>query len=110
RRKPKALFIAVFAAPAMAVGTVWIWAERERSNTDLHLQTTIQTEPADALVMLDDHVFQKTPATFTDLEPRKYRLQIKHPGYEPVETVVDLRRGKSLELPPFRLVRSNGGI
>ena len=56
---------------------------------DLHLQTTIRTEPAGALVVLGDHA-QKSPATFADLEPRN-NLRIMSLGYEPVETSVDFR-------------------
>jgi hypothetical protein len=76
---------------------------------DVHLQTTIRTEPAGALVVLGDHA-QKSPATFADLEPRKYNLRIMSPGYEPVETSVDFKRKQLPDLPPFRLVRSKGAL
>src|SRR3954447_5250954 len=44
-------------------------------------QATIQTDPPGALVFLGDHV-QRSPALFQDLEQRKYKLQIKSPGYD----------------------------
>ena len=40
---------------------------------------TIRTEPAGALVVLGDHA-QKSPATFEDFEPRKYKLRIMSSG------------------------------
>jgi serine/threonine protein kinase len=76
---------------------------------DLHLQTTIRTDPVGALVVLGDRA-QKSPATFADLEPRKYNLRIMSPGYDPVETSVDFRRKQLPELPLFRLVRSRGAL
>jgi serine/threonine protein kinase/formylglycine-generating enzyme required for sulfatase activity len=76
---------------------------------DVHLQTTVRTEPAGALVLFDDHA-SKSPATFTDLEPRKYRLRIMSPGFDPVETVVDLTNRKTVEFPVFQLVRSRGTV
>src|SRR4029434_1003626 len=78
-------------------------------STDVHLQTTIRTEPAGALVVLGDHA-QKSPATFADLALRKYNLRIMSPGYEPVETSVDFRRKQLPDLPPFGLVRSKGAL
>jgi eukaryotic-like serine/threonine-protein kinase len=101
------ILIATALIFALAVAGIGLWLNRSQSRFDLHLQTTIRTEPAGALVVLGDHA-QKSPATFGDLEPRKYNLRIMNPGYEPVETSVDFRRKHSLELPPFRLVRSKG--
>jgi formylglycine-generating enzyme required for sulfatase activity len=71
--------------------------------------TTIKTDPPGALVILGDHV-QKSPAVFEDLEQRKYKLQIKSPGYDPLETTLDLNSGDAVEPPLFRLVRSKGGL
>jgi serine/threonine protein kinase len=90
----------------IAIGS---WLMRSQPSANLHLQTTIRTEPSRALVVLGDHA-QKSPATFGDLEPRKYNLRIMSPGYEPVETSVDFERKSSLDLPPFRLVRSKGAL
>src|SRR5205823_4593574 len=44
------------------------------------LQTTVRTEPMGAMVALDDHI-KPSPATFDDLDPRKYRLRIMLAGY-----------------------------
>jgi PEGA domain len=91
------------------VTAIAFWLKPWQSSADLHLQTTIRTEPAGALVVLGDHA-QKSPATFADLESRKYNLRIMSPGYEPVETSVDFRRKQLADLPPFRLVRSKGVV
>jgi hypothetical protein len=76
---------------------------------DVHLQTTIRTEPAGALVVSRDHP-QKSPATFADLEARKYNLRIMSPGSEAIETNSDFRRRHLSDLPPFRLVRSKSAL
>jgi hypothetical protein len=76
---------------------------------DLNLQTTIRTEPVGALVLLDDHA-KKSPATFNELEPRKYKLRVMSPGYDPIEGIVDLGSRKSVEPPVFRLARSKGAL
>src|SRR5262249_41598602 len=99
-----ALSVVVFLVVAIGFGL-----KQSPQGADLRLQTTIQTEPDGALVVLGDYA-QKSPATFPDLEPRKYNLRIMSPGYEPVETSVDFRRKHSLDLPPFRLVRSKGAL
>jgi serine/threonine protein kinase len=92
-----------------AMAGIGFWLSRSQPSVDVHLRTTIRTEPGGALVVLGDHA-QKSPATFADLEPRKYNLRVMSPGYEPVETSVDFRRKHSLELLPFRLVRSKGSL
>ncbi|PYL54046.1 MAG: hypothetical protein DMF29_07140 [Verrucomicrobia bacterium] len=76
------MLIATMSILAIAVGAVWLWFARTQPNLDLHLQTTIRTEPVGALVVLGDHA-EKSPATFEDLEARKYNLRIMSPGYEP---------------------------
>src|SRR5437016_13615616 len=103
------VWLATMSILAIAGAGVWFWLQRPQPNLDLHLQTTIRTEPAGALVVLGDHA-RKSPATFADLEPRKYNVRIMNPGYEPVETSVDFRRRQLPELPPFRLVRSKGAL
>ena len=77
--------------------------------TDRNLKTTIRTEPQGALVLLDDHV-KKSPATFDELEPRKYKLRVMSPGYDPIETIIDLASRKSFEPPVFRLAPSKGAL
>src|SRR5438046_10343163 len=91
---------------AVAAGAVWFWMQHPQPNLDLHLQTTIRTEPPGALVVLGDHA-EKSPATFEDLEPRKYSLRIMSPGYDPVEPAVDLTAKRPVETPAFRLFPSN---
>ena len=80
-----------------------------RTAGDLHRQAIIQTEPAGALVLLGDHA-QKSPATFDDLEPRKYRLRVMSPGYDPLETTIDLSEKVTVSPANLRLVRSKGAL
>src|SRR5262249_54719343 len=90
RSRSKILPITV-SIVVFVVAAIGVWLKLSQPSGDLHLQTTIRTEPAGALIVLGDHA-QKSPATFADLEPRKYNLRIMNPGYEPVETSVDFRR------------------
>jgi eukaryotic-like serine/threonine-protein kinase len=108
RLRAKSL-VAAASLFVLVIAGIGFWLSRSQPISDLHLQTTIRSEPAGALVVLGDHA-QKSPATFADLEPRKYSLRIMSPGYEPVETSVDFRRKHALDLPPFRLVRSKGAL
>src|SRR6184192_2378463 len=79
------------------------------TTSDLNLQTIIRTEPPGALVLLDDHA-KKSPATFNELEPRKHKLRVMNPGYDPIETLLDLGSKKSVEPPVFHLARSKGEL
>ncbi len=108
--KSRAKFwIAAVSLVVLLIIALGFWLIRSQPGANLHLQTTIRTEPAGALVVLADHA-QKSPATFGELEPRKYNLRIMSPGYDPVEMSVDFTRKRSLDLPPFRLVRSKGAL
>jgi serine/threonine protein kinase len=108
-KSPAKIWIVAVTIVVLLVTAIGFWQMRSQPGTNLHLQTTIRTEPSGALVVLSDHA-QKSPATFTDLEPHEYNLRIMRPGYEPVETSVDFRRKHSLDLPPFRLLRSKGAL
>jgi formylglycine-generating enzyme required for sulfatase activity/serine/threonine protein kinase len=108
-RKSGAKVLVLGLLLVFAIAGAGFWLSRSQPTVDLRLQTTIRTEPDGALLVLGDHA-QKSPATFADLEPRKYNLRIMSPGYEPVETNVDFGRKHSLDLPPFRLVRSKGAL
>lgn len=88
--------------------SIW-WCFRVPASSDVSLQTTIRTEPPGAMVLLDDHA-KKSPATFNELEPRKYKLRVMSPGYDPIETIVDLGSRKSVEPPVFHLERSKGAL
>src|SRR5438552_13060661 len=105
------ILLAMMSIPILvvAVAGVWFWLNRQQPNVGLHLQMTVRTEPPGALVVLGDHA-QKSPATFADLEPRKYNLRIMSPGYEPVESAVDLGGKRSVYPAPFRLVRCQGAL
>ena len=103
------LLLATLSIVVIASAGIWFWSHRSQPGAGLHLQTTIRTDPAGALVVLGDHA-EKSPATFEDLEPRKYNLRIMDPGYEPIETVVDLSAKRAPTLQPFHLVRSKGAL
>jgi len=111
REKSRVKF-AVVAFSILLIAAI-VFAIRSRSvgpaTSDLNLQTTIRTDPPGALVLLDDHA-RKSPATFNELEPRKYKLRVMNPGYDPIETIVDLGSEKSFEPPVFRLARSKGAL
>src|SRR5947207_4337133 len=109
-RKSRAKFLLVTVSLVVLLAAViGFWLTQSQPSADLHLQTTIRTDPAGALVVLGDHA-EKSPATFEDLEPRKYNLRIMSPGYEPIETAVDFSSRHPLQLPPFHLVRSKGAL
>src|SRR5207302_10895323 len=103
------VLLAAMSIVAVAVAGVWFWLNHPQPSVGLHLQTTVRTEPPGALVVLGDHA-QKSPATFADLEPRKYNLRIMSPGYEPVESAVDLSAKRSFDPAAFRLLRSKGAL
>jgi hypothetical protein len=110
RTSPAKLVVAALVGLVMAVGLFLFWLNRSPSpRADLHLQATVQTEPPGAMVLLGDHV-QSSPATFDDLEPRKYKLRIMNAGYDPIETVLDLSGRKSPGQRLFRLSRSKGAL
>ena len=105
------ILIATMLIVALALAGIWFLLGRQSgsSGIDLHVRTTIRTDPAGALVVLGDHA-QKSPATFEDLETRRYKLRIMAPGYDPLETNVDLSRKQPVDLPAFHLVRSKGAL
>ena len=107
---PWALMIAMILGLAV-VGGVYFWKARPSSPPPpvVHLQTTIRTEPPGALVVVGDHA-SKSPATFTDLEPRRYVVRIMSPGYDPIETTIDLGGRTMPNLPVMQLVRSRGSL
>jgi eukaryotic-like serine/threonine-protein kinase len=108
KSRAKILFAMIFVL-ALAVAGIWFWLERESRSSPIDLHLTIQTAPAGALVVLGDHA-QKSPATFEDIEPRKYKLRIMAPGYDPLETNLDLSSKRPVDLPAFHLVRSKGAL
>jgi eukaryotic-like serine/threonine-protein kinase len=112
RQKSRAAAIAICISILLVAAVAFVWWRAQPTPpapVDLRLQTRVNSEPSNALVFLDDRA-KRTPATFDDLEPRKYRLRIMAPGYDPVETIVDLA-GKQPAAPPvFRLARSKGAL
>ena len=97
-RKSRAkILVVTVSLIVLLVAAIGFWLSPSQP-PDVHLQTTIRTEPAGALVVLGDRA-QKSPATFADLEARKYNLRIMSPGYEPVETSVDFKRKQLPDLP-----------
>ena len=102
--------IAVACLSTFVVGAaLFYFYESAPQHGEVHLQTSVNTDPPGALVLLGDRA-KRSPATFDDLEPRKYNLRIMLPGCDPVETIVDLGRNKSVVLPVFHLARSKGAL
>jgi hypothetical protein len=111
REKSRVKFAVAALSILLIAGIVFStwWRSRVPASSDVRLQTTIRTEPPGALVLLDDHA-KKSPATFDELEPRKYKLRVMNPGYDPIETLLDLGSRKSVEPPVFHLARSKGAL
>jgi eukaryotic-like serine/threonine-protein kinase len=111
REKSRVKFAVAALSILLIAGIVFStwWRSRVPASSDVSLQTTIRTEPQGALVLLDDHA-KKSPATFNELEPRKYKFRVMSPGYDPIEGIVDLGGRKSVEPPVFRLARSKGAL
>ncbi len=83
------------------------WRTVPPSLEEPQVNTIVRTEPPGAMVLLGDRM-KKSPATFDHLETRAYEMRIMSPGYDPVETKLDLRDKNSIAPPIFRLVRSKG--
>jgi len=109
QEKSRAKFVIAALSILVAAAVLFRFYESAPQSGNLDLQTSVSTEPPGALVLLGDRV-KKSPATFDELEPRKYNLRIMLPGYDPVETIVDAGRKKSVGLPVFRLTRSKGAL
>jgi eukaryotic-like serine/threonine-protein kinase len=111
REKSRVKFAVAALSILLIAGIVLSTWSRSRAPApiDLNLQTTIRTEPVGALVLLDDHA-KKSPATFNELESRKYKLRVMSPGYDPIETLLDLGSRKSVEPSVFHLARSKGAL
>ena len=110
RQKSKQFAIGALSILLAAIGVVGLWSYKSKQVVpDLHLQVTVRSDPPAAMVLLGDRM-KKSPATFDELEPRQYHLRIMSPGYDPVETMVDLSGKRSVEPPVFHLSRSKGGL
>jgi serine/threonine protein kinase len=102
--------IAIASLAIFVVGSaLFYFYESAPQHGEVHLQTSVNTDPPGALVLLGDRA-KRSPAIFDDLEPRKYNLRIMLPGCDPMETIVDLSRNKSVALPVFHLTRSKGAL
>ena len=112
RKKSRTALAITTVSILLAAAGVFFWFrahQSPQSNVHLHLQANVRSDPPNALALLDDRA-KRTPATFDELEPRKYRLRIMAPGYDPIEEIVDLAGKQSAELPVFHLVRSKGAL
>jgi serine/threonine protein kinase len=107
RKFPWRILAAMALVLAIGALSFWFYSQHSGSNAEMHLKRTVRTDPPGALVILGDHA-EKSPATFDDLEPRKYRLRVMSPGYEPIEMTIDLGAMRSPPPSDFHLVRSKG--
>jgi serine/threonine protein kinase/formylglycine-generating enzyme required for sulfatase activity len=104
-QKRRRWLLPVGTSLALAMVAFFALFHRPAPHLDGHL--TIQTEPSDAMVAFDDHI-KRSPATFDDLDARPYHLRIMSPGYDPIETTIDMARASAP--PVFRLTRSRGAL
>jgi hypothetical protein len=110
RPRQKSKKFAITALMLAAIAAVGIWAyQSPPAASDLHLQVMVRSDPPAAMVLLGDRM-KKSPATFDELEPRQYHLRVMSPGYDPIETTVDLSGKRLVEPPIFHLSRSKGGL
>ena len=113
RSKRIGLAAAVVAALLVLGVVVWLVAQRQPARSpargDTVARVTITTEPGGAMVLLGDQM-KKSPATFTDLEPRKYPLRVMLPGYDPVEAKVPVEGSDAIDWPLVTLQRSKGAL
>ena len=109
-KRPRALFgLAALLVLFAVAGALLLMRGHFSPGAEFHGPVTIQTDPTNALVLLGDHA-QRSPATFDDLEARRYKLRIMQPGYEPIETSLDVRKAAAARSPLFHLTRSKGGV
>jgi hypothetical protein len=112
KRRTSRVRVAAMAFAVLCAGMgAFFWSRSQAPPPAGHVavQATIRTEPPGALVLLGDHA-NKSPATFTDLEPRRYNLRIMSPGFDPIQTTADFTSKNPAELPLFTLVRSRGSL
>jgi serine/threonine protein kinase len=106
--KPRRVRIVVGALLLLAAGAgLFRVLQAPSSPGRNHLRMTVNTDPPNALVVFGDHT-KTSPATFDNLEPRKYQVRIMLPGYNPVEMSVE--PNKTPNLPTLRLARSKGTL
>ena len=105
-------FIAAVAIIILALAAgAFLWTKIATAPQPLapNLEATIESDPMGAQVVLDGH-YEHTPATFKELEARRYSIRIMQPGFDPLEALVDLSGGKSLDHRKFQLTRSRGSL
>ncbi len=107
--KPALFTIAAALLLAAIMFGIWKKAKLTTTPSAATVQFTVNTDPLGAAVALEDH-FARSPATFKDLDARRYRLRVMQPGYDPIETVIDLTNVQSADQRSFRLVRSRGSV
>lgn len=106
-KKPRAKFALVALSILVAGAAIFGLYQSRQEPRDVRLQISVKTEPAGALVLLGEWA-KRSPATFDDLEPRKYNMRVMLPGYDPMQKMVDVK--KSTALPVLRLKRSKGAL
>jgi formylglycine-generating enzyme required for sulfatase activity len=101
--------VIVLALALAAGGFLWKRFSSAPVTAAPSLEATIESKPPGAWVVLDGH-YEHTPATFKELEARRYPIRIMLPGYDPLEAAVDLGGGKNVDHRKFELTRSRGSL
>ncbi len=111
RRRSRMMIPIVIAVLLIALAAFWSvrhFAFRKEVPTGPAM-ATVSTEPAGAMVMLDDRM-ERSPAKFQDLKPGKHTLRVMLPDYDPIEMEVTLEPAQSWQPPMVKLVRSKGSV
>jgi serine/threonine protein kinase len=108
RARPLRFAVPLAMALLLAVAALAIYFFSTRKQLPLGPVTaTITTEPAGAMVILDDRM-ERSPATFRNLEHRDYALRIMLPDFDPIASNLSVGATEKLNPPVFKLARSKG--
>ena len=70
----------------------------------------ITTDPSGASVVVDSSSPVNSPVTRTDLKSGKHHVRITHPGYDVLETDIDITALRTTDMGMLKLVRQAGDL